>query len=97
MKTDCEEFHFDLSAYVDDELSDSRRREVEKHLGACQSCEQVISSLDATTKILKAVYQDSEEPEVDMTGIWEEIEARLSFKPSPWPPSIALALSRGVS
>ena len=45
MKNTCQEFHDDLVAFVDGELSSERRTEVQLHLAACAECQAERSEL----------------------------------------------------
>jgi anti-sigma factor RsiW len=48
-------FEEDLTAYVDGELPELRRRAVELHLGSCPSCPVVVKLLEVTVKGLSAM------------------------------------------
>ena len=84
MKTDCEHFGPQLSAYLDGELPKKERHEVEKHLKTCQSCRQLVSELDEAGGVIKAALSLDSEPGVDLTGVWEEIESQADFGPTIW-------------
>ena len=84
MKSKCEHLVPQLSAYVDGELPDKEQVEVRKHLETCQTCRELVHELDETGAILKDALSRGAEPKVDLTGVWEEIEARADFGPSLW-------------
>ena len=42
-----------LSSYIDDEVSDSERRRVERHLSTCEECRQELESLRVTVTALR--------------------------------------------
>lgn len=73
-----------LTAYLDGELPEKEHKEVEAHLKSCESCRALARELQETTDILKSAYATKAEPPVDLTGVWEEIEARVKFGPSLW-------------
>ena len=50
-----------LSSYIDDEVSDSERRRVERHLSRCEECRQELESLRLTVAALRQL------PEVQTT------------------------------
>ena len=84
MKIQCETFGPQLSAYLDGELADKERQEVQEHLKICEKCQQLVREMEETTGILKDMRTQSAEPQVDLTGVWEEIEARVDFGPTIW-------------
>jgi len=84
MKIQCETFGPRLSAYLDGELPDKERQEVQEHLKTCETCQQLARELQETASILKDTHTPSAEPQVDLTGVWEEIEARVDFGPTIW-------------
>lgn len=84
MKTDCEHFGPQLSTYLDGELPEKERNEVEKHLKTCQSCRQLVSEFDEAGGIIKAALSPDSEPAVDLNGVWEEIETQAGFGPTIW-------------
>ena len=84
MKSDCEHFGLQLSAYLDGELPEKERNEVEKHLETCRSCEQLVSELDEAGDVIKAALSPNSDQGVDLTGVWEEIETRAGFGPTIW-------------
>lgn len=84
MKMECEELVLELSAYVDSELSEKKRRAVETHLETCRACRQKVSELEEISQILKNTLSTGNEPEIDLTGVWEKIESKINFSPSIW-------------
>lgn len=84
MKIQCETFGPRLSAYLDEELPDKERQEVQEHLKTCEKCQQLVREMEETAGILKDMRTQSVEPQVDLTGVWEEIQARVDFGPTIW-------------
>jgi anti-sigma factor RsiW len=84
MKIQCETFGPRLSAYLDGELADKERQEVQEHLKTCEKCQQLVREMKETAGILKDMRTQSAESQVDLTGVWEEIEARVDFGPTIW-------------
>jgi len=84
MKKECEDLAPMLSAYLDGELPDEDRKKVEKHLQACNACRLLVSELAATGSLVKDTFSREVLPEVDLTGVWEEIEAQAFSRPPLW-------------
>ncbi|MBU4426495.1 MAG: zf-HC2 domain-containing protein [Desulfobacterales bacterium] len=84
MEKTCESLGPRLSAYLDGELAEEERRKVKKHLETCQACRELVHELEETGTILKSALSSASESEVDLTGVWEEIEERTHFGPSLW-------------
>lgn len=68
-----------LSAYLDDELKESERKLVERHLSSCHGCTQELESLRATVGLLKSVPQAS-------PGRSFLVPAEKKSRPRPVPP-----------
>ena len=84
MKNECEYLGPRLSAYLDGELSEKERQDVKMHLETCKVCNKMISELEEVGAIIKTTVSPELEPKVDLTGVWEEIEARADFGPGVW-------------
>lgn len=84
MATECEGLGYELTAYVDGELAVERRQAVEAHLKTCIKCRNEVRQLEEVTSMMKNAYSSSDEPAVDLTGVWEEIESQIEFRPSIW-------------
>jgi len=84
MKNECQDLGPRLSAYLDGELPHIERQEVEKHLETCRGCRHFADELEETGSIIKDALPSGPEPKVDLSGVWEEIEARVNFGPSVW-------------
>ena len=48
----CEDVLAELSDYLDDELNDSLRKQVEAHMGHCRTCRAVYDSTRKTLRIV---------------------------------------------
>jgi anti-sigma factor RsiW len=84
MKKECEDLGPRLSAYLDGELPDEDRKKIDKHLETCQVCSELVSELAATGSLVKDTLSREVPPEPDLTGVWEEIEARVFAQPPVW-------------
>lgn len=72
MNTGCETIRSQLGPFVDGELSDAEREQVQGHLAACAACRQELARLDGLTRRLgdgMAVTAPA--------GLWAAIEQRL--------------------
>ena len=84
MEDKCENIELLLTAYVDNELSEQKRQKVIQHLEHCSDCREIAQELETTNEMLNLAFSGEEEPDVDLSGVWEEIESQLDFSPSIW-------------
>lgn len=84
MENECAFYGPLLNAYLDGELPEKERKEIEAHLETCQKCRQLVQELEQIGDTLKEAFADVPEPEIDLTDIWEKIEAKANFGPSIW-------------
>lgn len=84
MEEICEDLGPQLSAYLDGELSEKGREEVERHLETCQTCQALAHKLEETGAILNKAHSPASESGIDLTGVWDEIEEHANFGPSLW-------------
>jgi len=84
MKNECKDLGPWLSAHLDGELPEEERQEVENHLATCQVCKQLADELEETGSIIKDALPPGPVPGVDLSGVWEEIEAQANFGPTVW-------------
>jgi len=84
MADKCENIELLLSGYVDNELSEEQHQKVTQHLASCPDCREVVQDLEDTNQLLHFAFSEEKEPDVDLSGVWEEIESQLDFKPSIW-------------
>ncbi|MFQ6040070.1 MAG: anti-sigma factor family protein [Candidatus Poribacteria bacterium] len=73
-----------LSAYLDDELSQRRRQRVEKHLQICEECSSLLAELRETSDSVALLRQTASE------DLWFALNARLeSITPASQTPVAA--------
>ena len=84
----CQKTQQRIVAYIDGELSENEHQEIEVHLKTCQQCKQYEQEMRETDVLLRENISLDLPPEVDLTGIWEEIEPGIDMPgPSRWQPS----------
>lgn len=76
MKTDCHIIKELLESYLDNDLSDEKRQDVEKHILECVSCKKELEDLSRLEKLLHAVEFPSISEEVLQTYP-QRLESRL--------------------
>ena len=76
--SNCEKIDELLSGYLDDELTQGDFQRVEVHLRSCEKCRQ---TLDAMTKLQKAVANSQAAAELEQER-WEKIMTDLPAKAS---------------
>ena len=81
---ECEKIIPSLTAFIHSELSDSEREAVDRHLQACHACKQLAHELETTSVVIRGTKTSCPPPEVDLTGVWEEIESQVDFGPGFW-------------
>ena len=84
MEEICKDLSPRLSAYLDGELPAKEREKVKRHLETCQACQELAQELEKTGTILRNAHSPASESQVDLIGVWEEIEERTHFGPSLW-------------
>ena len=84
MKNECVKLGPRLSAFLDGEMPEEERHKIESHLATCQACRQLADELEETADIIKSTLPPGPVPEVDLSGVWEEIEAQVDFGPTVW-------------
>lgn len=84
MKTDCKDLGPQLSAYLDGELPERERQELERHLKTCLSCRQLVRELAEAGDVIKTAYSGAAEHGVDLGGVWKTIEKQADFGPTLW-------------
>lgn len=76
---ECLECSDNLTAYLDGELTQRHRGELESHLKACTVCAQEFHSLEETTRFVQ-----THTAELDPRPIlWQKVHTRISAEPSP--------------
>jgi anti-sigma factor RsiW len=76
----CERIEELLSAYLEGELSEAEKREVDAHLAGCPSCAELLSLLRETQGALSAFPEIEPSPAV-MEKLYAIPEKRSYFKP----------------
>lgn len=71
-----------LSAYLDHELTDAERLQVENHLRACHTCRTLLDELSLLTMTLSSVYQSAEVPD----SIEQRVMLRIAQHDAAHPP-----------
>lgn len=74
----CEGVRERLSAYIDGELSEIERRQVERHLGRCVACAEEERFLRQTVALLRSLDEGSVPPDFRA-----KLRARLLELPAP--------------
>lgn len=83
MEKKCTDISVALSAYLDNELSEKKGQDIKAHLEICDKCRIELDELRKTELMLKNAFA-FDEREADFSGIWENIESNMNFKPSLW-------------
>lgn len=81
MSVSCFTMSERLHQYVDGELPEGERAEVEGHLAACAHCREARGRLDALRALLRRELADPE-PRVALAGLWPALERRLDAPPA---------------
>ncbi|WP_406676639.1 anti-sigma factor family protein [Moorella sp. ACPs] len=94
----CSHYRELLSSYLDDVLTATQRRDVEKHLRRCNSCREELEALRQTVNLLRAWSE--EELELP-AGFEERLRSRLEAACRPWyrrlPQWLSLAAAAAVT
>ena len=69
----CDWIEDRLSAFIDKEVSDEDRRQIEEHCHHCESCRTSVSQFMSIGRLMR-----QEEPRVDTDATWERVAARLA-------------------
>jgi anti-sigma factor RsiW len=72
----CEDVLAELSNFIDEEVPDTLRREIEMHLHECRTCHALY---DSTRKTLRIVTESAsfELPDAVSTRVTESIKAKI--------------------
>ena len=82
MKDKCESLAPKISAYQDGELPPGEKREIEKHLAACDKCSQLLGEYRRTASIMETVLSEVPGDKIDLDILWGEIEGNIKCRPS---------------
>lgn len=75
----CHRIRDELSAYLDDTLSQRRRRPVEQHLKSCADCRRELDALRSVVDAARSLPLEIRPPR----DLWPEIAGRLPTRRSP--------------
>lgn len=64
----CESVRLNLSLYIEEELEPLVRKQIERHLRNCYSCQSELMTLANTVKIIRKV--EAAQPPRDYSKIW---------------------------
>ena len=76
---DCQRFQTLLDNYLDGTLARRDARDAGRHLMACPSCEQEVTSVQQTRALLSSAVADAAAA-VDVSGMWEAIDAAVPHR-----------------
>ena len=72
----CEDYKHWITGYIDDELSDDQRRQLEDHLDACEACRYQLERFTALKEDL-AMLKFKEPSDADLERYWGGVYNRL--------------------
>ena len=84
MVKSCDNIEPLLSSYLDGELDRSTAEAVELHVDGCAKCKALLSELGYTSDLIRTAVGARDEHSVDLDGVWQEIDSRLTINPSMW-------------
>lgn len=61
-----------LSAYIDSELSENERRQIESHFEQCNECRELLAEFRAIGTLMR-----QSEPSTDIDAVWDRISSKL--------------------
>ena len=73
---ECDRFLINLSAYLDDELEQEERQDLEAHLGACKTCREELALLEETSQLLGMLS-----PQEPTRDLWPAISGEFGLAP----------------
>lgn len=82
--TECQKLLFQLSPYIDGELSPPERQAVDRHLAGCEACAGRVADLRATSGLTRVGLEMLAE-EADFSGFAQKVMSQLTpEKPPLW-------------
>lgn len=72
----CRDYEHWITGYIDGELPDDQRRQLEEHLGRCESCKQELERFVALKEDLTMI-KFKEPTEVELSRYWSSVYNRL--------------------
>ncbi len=82
MSESCKKIQQLIGPYLDEELSGSKKKQIEQHLGACESCRLMLEDLKLQGGLLREQLEDRAE-QVDFTGFEDRVFARIREEKPP--------------
>lgn len=82
----CQKVRERLSAYLDGELEDAARREVERHLAGCESCRETYAELEQVHALLVRAERSEGSPAL----AWRVAAATRRRRAAAWRPVFPL-------
>jgi anti-sigma factor RsiW len=79
----CAKARANLSAYVEQELSEKDRRQVSSHLGRCDRCSRDLFAMQKAINLLRWVPRPEARPDFD-DRLYERLRAEERSHPAPW-------------
>lgn len=79
----CREARSLLPLFLDGELDGRQLRNVALHSTRCTACEQELQQLERLQDLVVG-YVNAETEQVDLSGVWSAVEARIATVPVPW-------------
>ncbi len=71
-----------MDLYLDGVLPSGEADQARQHLSSCQACEALVTGYQQAASLLRAAVADRAAA-VDVSGLWQDIEARLGADLSP--------------
>jgi anti-sigma factor RsiW len=82
MSESCKKIQHLIEPYLDEELSGSKREQVEQHLKTCESCRLTLEALKLQGGLLRE-QMESRTEKVDFTGFEDRVLARIREEKPP--------------
>jgi anti-sigma factor RsiW len=77
----CERCNEDLTAYLDGELTDARKRELKSHLESCVPCREEFQSLEESQRFFERQVRELE----PASETWNRVRTRIAAMEPPAP------------
>lgn len=90
--SECQKHLFQLSPYIDGELSPSERQTIDRHLAACPACAGRVADLRAASGLTRVGLEMLAE-EADFSQFAQKVMARLSPEKAPLWERLGIAVS----
>ena len=93
---ECSKIQRKLSRFIDDEITDLQKKEIENHLNICNHCKKVYQTLLQSWELLNVLPNPEPTPFL-YTRILARVSAKSSVKPYRWIERILVPLSATVA